>query len=302
VLREADRELESDACPYGLGGFSQTTGKAWRLQIPDYLVGRGSINFLEFLATVIAIRIDDPPPESCVNSKTDNTAAESWLKGTNFHDEEKANMELARDLGKIILEKRICLYSEYLPGDENEICDSLSRDFHLSKTELMSLFSNSPSVKIPQDFAIYKVPGEIASWAFSLVQQSPAQKQLPSALTPSKLWRSSVGASFVKTSISTTTFSSTNSASTNRTPSLELSPNPSGFAITQQEEAPKILSRQKRAKIRSTTWHRPLGLTTGQTLDSIGAGTPANFYSANFEDIQMSTRPPKAKKQSPARS
>ena len=166
----------------------------------------------------------------------------------------------------------------------------------------MSLFSNSPSIKIPQDFEICEVPEEIASWAFSLVQQSPVQKQLPSELTPSKLWRSSVGASFVKTSISTTTFSSTSSASTNKTPFLEPLPNPSECATTPQGKVPINLLRQKRAKMRSTTWHRPLGLTTGQTLDSIGAGTPANFYSANSEDIRMPTRHPKARKQSHARS
>jgi hypothetical protein len=169
VVRQPNRRLCSDACPYGLGGYSLTTGLAWRIQIPDHLVGRGSINFLEFLATVIAIRMDNPPRESCVNSQTDNTSAESWLRCSNFHDENKANMDLARWLGLHIMEQEICLYSEYLPGDDNDIADSLSRDFHLTDSALMCLFAKHLSLQLPQDFEICVVPAEIVSWAFSLV-------------------------------------------------------------------------------------------------------------------------------------
>jgi hypothetical protein len=154
VIRQPDRHLGSDACPYGLGGYSLTTGKAWRLQIPSHLVGRGSINSLAFLACVIAIRMNNPPPESCVSSQTDNTSAESWLKSSNFHDENKANMDLPRWLGEYIMDRQICLYSEYLPGDENDTCDSLSRDFYLSNDDLISLFSSVPSLQLPQDFEI----------------------------------------------------------------------------------------------------------------------------------------------------
>ncbi len=47
-----------DACPQGMGGYGLQSGVAWRLLLPPYRIGRGSLNFLEFLAALVDMWVE----------------------------------------------------------------------------------------------------------------------------------------------------------------------------------------------------------------------------------------------------
>ena len=67
----------SDACPYGMGGFSLLLGRAWYMQLPIELAGKVSNNLFEYLAQIICIWIDvligAIKPHDCYLSAGDNT-------------------------------------------------------------------------------------------------------------------------------------------------------------------------------------------------------------------------------------
>jgi hypothetical protein len=87
VFRIPTHVYRSDACTAGLGGYL-ATGRAWRHIIPWNVVGRASINLLEFLGTLIGPWLDflqgNLPPESSIFSQGDNTTASSWCHRSNF--------------------------------------------------------------------------------------------------------------------------------------------------------------------------------------------------------------------------
>jgi hypothetical protein len=78
----------NDACKYDLGSFSLTMGRAWRYAIPQHLISKRSINFLEFLAAVVSIALGIEEGEiqqhDNVLSATDNTSTQGWIPKSNF--------------------------------------------------------------------------------------------------------------------------------------------------------------------------------------------------------------------------
>ena len=99
---------------------------------------RTSLNYLEFIAYVISIWIENImnsiPDESCILSQTDSSSATGWLRKSNFSDleDEVVQMTTAQHLAYTMLSYKSCLYSQWFPGDENQVSDSLSRDFQLN--------------------------------------------------------------------------------------------------------------------------------------------------------------------------
>jgi hypothetical protein len=76
-------QYRSDACPFGIGGYSLMSGRAWRIEISDDLLFHLSLNTLEFLACMICIWLDiiegRIKPEDCLLRQTDSTSATCWL-------------------------------------------------------------------------------------------------------------------------------------------------------------------------------------------------------------------------------
>ena len=87
TYRKPTHIYRSDACPFGLGGYS-ATGQAWRWYIPKILRFRATINMLEHLAAVICPWVDlienNLPHYSCILAMTDSTTAAGWLRKSNF--------------------------------------------------------------------------------------------------------------------------------------------------------------------------------------------------------------------------
>jgi hypothetical protein len=91
VTREPNKICWSDACPYGLGGYS-LSGRAWRLRIPrtSPIFGHPGVNnLLEFLGMAINIWLaclESGGEEHCILAIGDNTSAIGWLHNSSRLD------------------------------------------------------------------------------------------------------------------------------------------------------------------------------------------------------------------------
>jgi len=294
TFRKPTHLYRSDASLHGLGGYNIVTGRAWRIELPVDCRFRTSLNALEFIATVIAIWIDklnnDLPPESCILSQSDSSSATGWLRKSNFSDKEETIVQLttARKVAELILDSETCLYSQWFPGDQNDVSDACSRDFHLSDNNLTHLILTSIPEQTPNGFFLSEVPQEIYSWLTSMLRQQPQQQVWSQEPTRSKL---SLGQDTSSTSSrlqSKTTTSSNNSPSFNETKSWE--PLHTPFEMGDFIKTSKV-SKQKQLEPPSIAWHRP----TVWPIDPIQGSTKMDdlhsFYFDSYEDIRSSTLP-----------
>jgi hypothetical protein len=175
--------LRSDASEFGIGGYNIISGQAWRLQLPEDCRLRTSLNSLEFIACLITIWVEflnnNIEKESCILSQTDSSTASGWLKKSNFADKEDENVQLttARQLGQLLIRSKSCLYSQWFPGDENAISDSISRDFHLPMPTLTNLLVSSIPDQVPFGLKILPLHTEISSWLICLLRNQPQKEQ-----------------------------------------------------------------------------------------------------------------------------
>ena len=169
-LRAPTEFGRTDACETGLGGYSLTSGTAWRFQIPPDLLKVLHINYLEFLACVTHIVVliyrEEIPPGTCIRTESDNCSAVAWMEKTNFLPNDKtsaASFHLARFLARLALEHNVCFFTNWIEGTSNSVADALSRSFPTKHSP-----ENTPTTyqgKIP-------CPDPIASYIASNVQDS----------------------------------------------------------------------------------------------------------------------------------
>ena len=163
----------SDACEYGLGGYI-VKGPAWRFKIPDELLGYFSINFLEFLAAVLTIELaiewrNDKDYPHRILSFTDNSSTLSWLFRANFDpSSHEAHETVARSLAWLCTSNNTSLFSQHISGIRNSIADTLSRDFHLSNSDLTEIILSHLPKQVHSQFKIVSHPRDISSWMHSL--------------------------------------------------------------------------------------------------------------------------------------
>jgi hypothetical protein len=271
----------SDACEWGIGGFT-TQGFAWRWLIPKHLQRRASINFLEFLGSILAI-------ETCIQfdkhhtqhphilAFTDNSSALGWLYHSTFNPVlHKNHDKLARYLAKLLFKKEATLHAEHIPGTQNVIADSLSRDFHLTHTDLTTLIlSHAPPEQVPPTFTIQSLPPHLSSWASSMLESLPPTTASPPRQAPSSL------------ALSPNTKPSSSSA-TSPTPSSNPTPTPSANSSyphsltataqtgTNQQQKTDFKAALSRAP--SQMWFRLSGKTFGLTPPEMQTGNPAPSF------------------------
>jgi hypothetical protein len=101
------------------------------------------------------------------------------VKEIKFCDKDDVFIQLttAHQIATIILDLESCLYSQWFPGEFNDVSDACSRDFHLSDIEITNLILSSIPNQVPNGFRISNLPQEIVSWLTSLLQSQP-QKQV----------------------------------------------------------------------------------------------------------------------------
>ena len=122
----------SDACEHGMGGFN-SKGLAWRYKLPPALIGKFSINLLEFIASVITIHltiIEADSPQKLL-ALTDSSSALGWLYKANFITNQPAHDEVARWLATALIKNDSALYSQHIRGVHNIIADILSCNWHI---------------------------------------------------------------------------------------------------------------------------------------------------------------------------
>ena len=198
IYQKITTQSLSDSCEMGMGGYGHHSGIAWRYEFTKEEQISFDINQKEYLASEINQEIQlhyDPCPNPCSNDITDNTCTEAWMYKSNFDPESHPiNNEIARRNARNLIKNNATCYSQHLSGSMNDIADALSRDFHLSDNQLISLFEHTKPPYYPQkQMKIIQLPEEIIPWIASLAQLRIKKRELKWARTPSTLGRGIVG-------------------------------------------------------------------------------------------------------------
>ena len=196
VLQTPTKVCWSDSCPLGLGGFTLSSGRAWRLRIPDDSVlqtHKGVNNLLEFLAIVITVLLvlEEPPSNydrpDCIMALSDNTSAISWLFRSKYDSVDDplfdAKTMVARRLASAVTQSGHCLSSQHLKGENNIVADYLSfagthravKHHPLAydcpdDATLTHRFHSALPQLIPPSFNISPLPSDVFSFALLVLQ------------------------------------------------------------------------------------------------------------------------------------
>ena len=300
----------SDACPWGIGGYNHK-GRAWRLEIPEHLCFRATLNMLEFLAACIGPWVDilenNLPPLSCTLSMTDSTTTAGWLRKSNFKDDDEndqhqiCKLQFSREHAYRLLINDIKEYSQWFPGDKNDVADSLSRDHHLTDFESASLFHQFLPSQTPADFKISPLPPEIVSWIYSWLQKMPEKSPSREIQQRSKIARGTDGKNFINQLNSRTTSSLKISQRTRESESLEPSQNQSdkGNILKENLQIPWLLQQ---SQVPWTMWLRPSGTINSMTCASTIQENLHVFYCDSTKAIRTRINLQNNKKLSPCAS
>ncbi len=191
VTRRPDKVCWSDACPYGIGGYS-ISGRAWRIQIPKSspIFGhKGINNLLEFVGMAINIWLscdEAGSAGSCILAIGDNTSAIGWLHNTSRLDPtweaHDTHLRVARKIASLLMRNKCCLASQHVKGELNVVADLLSFSGsdrgkkhplafdHPANDELTARFLSALPSQVPESFVISQLPEEILSWTTRVLQ------------------------------------------------------------------------------------------------------------------------------------
>jgi hypothetical protein len=191
VTRQPDRICWSDACPYGIGGYS-LSGLAWRIRIPHESGVRGHPgvnNLLEFIGMTINIWLECINPGSnqlCILAIGDNTSAIGWLHNTSRLEPtwkvHHVHLIVARHIASLLMQHRCCLATQHIKGEVNVVADLLSfvgtdRGKHhpLAYDDppndvLTHRFRSQLRSQVPECFNIVQLPKEILSWVSHMLR------------------------------------------------------------------------------------------------------------------------------------
>ena len=277
--------LWSDASLHGIGGLSVTSGIARWWELPWDLRLCASLNALEFLASYITIYMDihvgATPTDSCFLSQGDSTSATGWLCKSNFDDAEPLHLSLTWAMANLIMDHNSCLYSQWFPGNENNLTDALSRDTHLDDDALLTLLLSHVPKQIPEGFCICPLLLELVSQITTWLRNLPALMESPGAPQRSKLATGATGKySSTRSNLMVTHSSLVSPRASSTTSSLPL-PRPSVPMMSRTTQVHQRLLHQylTQSVPPSMLWHRPTGLTTGQAQYTMMKENSLLFYS-----------------------
>jgi hypothetical protein len=266
----------TDACPTGMGGFSVSSGKAWRWYFDDPILHLHN-NTLEFIASVIGIWLEinyrDIPAFGSILALTDNNSCAGWLKKSSFRSDTKpADHAIACKVAHLLIDANIQLNVQHVPGVENIMADTLSRRSDLSNNALKShALANFPD-QVPNLFRIYQLPPRILCWASSTLRlKKPSNIGEQNQAIKNTTCHGPDGTPFSSTANYNTTPTSTDSVLPNeRTlPVATCSISDTATtkaAINQPPLASQIQSRYSDAlsAIPLATWQRSFGVLAGR--------------------------------------
>jgi hypothetical protein len=282
----------SNASEHGISGFSATTGIACMEMGNSSETAVASNTQCLGIPGRVHYSLDG---DSCWEgserlmflSQTDSTSAAGWLRKSNFDDRDPLHLDIARETADLIMAQDSCLYSQWFRGKLNEVTDSLSRDDHLSDTDLMTVLHCNMPEQVPEDFKIYPLPPsvklKIMTWLCSL----PPAMQSPAAPQQSKIATGDIGRPTSRQSNSMMTHTSKLSPSANSIESLLDSVQPSATMTSRTTRVHQKLLHQflEQSQPPSMLWHRPSGKRTYQ----VPAMTVTNDLHSFYRDASMDT-------------
>lgn len=267
----------SDSCKEpnklaGMGGYSITSGRAWRFKFPDHVANSPFIsnNLLEYMAAVITIWIDhihgDIPPDSSLLSSSDNSSTVGWLHKSSFRNFQPGHEQLSRHLARLAIKGKWAINPQHLPGIWNKIADILSRWFHLCDAKLLTLLRTHFHSQIPMTFQIFPLPEQITLWISSIVQSTiasgMARQNLPTKnMTAPGNAGSNISNSWALATTPLWTISSTNAQ---KPPSLSASSSECDLPNLQQTIQDTYVQTLSAKPLAS--WWRASGQTAGKVL------------------------------------
>ena len=211
IFRKPTLITYSDSSEQGIGGYSPFTGIGWRYRFKEEEAKAFTLNCKEYIASAIdlAIQAEHDPndcPFPCYLNRSDSTSTVGWLRKSNHDpDERPIHNEIARFHARDIMSHDACNYSQHLPGKENVVTDSLSRDFHFSNEQIIAMLTSlHPNLSTSQ-ITIIDLPQKHISWISSLAQKWPGQRELPKRLIPSEIAAGITGWDFAEGSNSAMT-------------------------------------------------------------------------------------------------
>ena len=181
------------------------SGMAWRYELPSEMIGKMSINLLEFLAAAITIylRVTESSTPQKPLALTDSSSALGWLYKASFPESMEGHDMVARWLALVLVKNESAIYSQHIKGKRNFIADSLSRDHHMTNDQLTYAFKTLLPLQTPSSFAILPLPREVDSIISSLNQRLITTQESHHHPTRSKLGASINGVDSWETLIST---------------------------------------------------------------------------------------------------
>ena len=100
---------------------------------------------------------------------------------------------LSRKLASLVIDNRICLYTQHIKGIFNIVADILSRDFHLNDVILTELLFYFYPTQLPRFFKILPLPEEITFFIIGTLEALPEKSPGVIQPTPSILGAGLVG-------------------------------------------------------------------------------------------------------------
>jgi hypothetical protein len=309
TTRHPNHWCRNDACARGIGGYNLRSGRAWQLELPAELLFRASINMLEFLGSYInfALAVHDGhiKPGDIFFVETDSTSAQGWLRKTNVTKEERSLLRtVTRALARLQMKTKAVVWAKHLAGKLNDVSDVLSRDTHLSTTEITNLlFSHVPD-QLTEDFQISPLPDAIVSEIFSWLERQTPKEEWRSDHTRSAHSTGTCGCAFLSSSSSPTTPSSTASAVLPGRASGSHSPGPIGQVCSRLKDHVRPVSRlpQGQSQPHWGTYQRALGFTNVQIPLPAVTANANEFYSFRSATTARTTQRPSNRKRSRPRS
>jgi hypothetical protein len=274
----------SDACEWGIGGYT-TQGHAWRYLLPTHLRGRASINILEFIAAIITIHLSithdtHPTIHPHILAFTDSSSAAGWLYHSTFNPvKDRCHDDIARFLARLLFNHKATIHPEHIPGKDNDVADSLSRDFHLSNTDLLTLLTPQlihTHAQGPHTLQLCSIPQTLISWIASTVGSLPQTKASLPRPSLSSLARSQ-SSKHSSNNAGSETSSLTTSHSPNAPSSCPATPTTFGTGETNTPNLrPPFKATQSLPP--SHMWFRPSGRTFGLTphMTRLGKNPPSS--------------------------
>ena len=157
----------------------------------------------------------------------------------------------ARDHSSRTLDHQLKKYSQWFPGKENKVTDSLSRDDHISDNKITFILFSIIQQHIPLNFKISPLPPVIVSNLLAMLQRLPEATQQREARQQSRIMLGSVSKSFSNKSTSNTIPSSIRSPTNTKYTSSLTSPKP----CANQNFSPTRFSSLVASIVRGTVDH-----------------------------------------------